>query len=131
MPLPNFDATKVKTPSCHAGELCEVWDRQFRRPDNISLGVCRAPGLSLQPIYTAQLSLEEASAQSQKIIQKIDTTREVLKSAIEVSHLSVVIIERCLFITEPWRCHPRSMAGHERETAASPNLRGEANRIDS
>lgn len=84
MSLESFIATKMETPSCDIGELCEVCDRQFRKPATISREICLAPGPSPQPIYTMQLSMEEASAKSNKMIQKIENTRKVLQSAITV-----------------------------------------------
>ena len=87
MPIERFSANKVKTPSCDASEVCEVCDRQFRRPVAITRGICLAPGpLVPQPIYTVELSLEEASVKSENMIQNIDNTRKVLQSVIRVSY---------------------------------------------
>lgn len=89
MPLTGFDSTKVRTPSCNIGQACEVCHRQFRSKENIARGFCVAPGAILQPMYTAQLSLEEASAKTDTFLHKIENSRKCLLIAIEVSDCQI------------------------------------------
>jgi hypothetical protein len=63
----------------------------------------RPSNLVPQPIYAARLSIEEGSVKGENMIQEIENTREVLKSAIRVGYshrrtsarLSVVHGSRC------------------------------------